>query len=153
MWLEGTGLADWVRASYVGYPAMIASHAIGMAVMVGLSIVLDLRLLGRFSGIPYQTLQRFIGIAWVGFGVNFLSGAALFAAQATQYIVDPTFLIKIVLVLAGAVTIGVLQTALARDTGAWRAAAAAPGSLRLIAILSLVFWAGATVTGRLIAYL
>lgn len=153
IWLEATGLAEWVRVSYVGYPMMIACHAIGMAIMVGLSMMLDLRLLGRFDGIPIQTLHRYLGIAWVGFGINMLSGLALFAAQATQYVVDGMFLTKIGLVVAGAVTVGLLQTAIGRDAAAWRVASDVPGSVRLIAIVSLLCWVGATITGRLIAYL
>ena len=35
---------------------MIALHAIGMAIMVGLSLALDMRLLGKFHGIPYTAL-------------------------------------------------------------------------------------------------
>ena len=58
IWLEETGLAEWVRSSIPGYPAMIAAHAIGMAVMVGLALALDLRLLGNFAEIPYSALQR-----------------------------------------------------------------------------------------------
>jgi hypothetical protein len=130
---------------------MIACHAFGMAVMVGLSSMLDLRLLGWFGGIPYQTLHRFLGIAWAGFGVNFLSGAALFTTQATAYIVDVVFLTKMGLVLAGAVTVALLQTAVGRDSGTWLSGV--PGKVRLIATLSLVCWVGATITGRLIAYL
>lgn len=151
VWLEATALAEWVRASLVGYPTMIACHAFGMAVMVGLSIMLDLRLLGWFGGIPYQTLHRFLGIAWAGFGLNFLSGAGLFAAQATAYIVDGVFLSKMGLVLVGAITVAVLQTAVGRNAGAW--GAAVPGTVRLVAVLSLLCWVGATITGRLIAYL
>jgi hypothetical protein len=124
-----------------------------MAIMVGLSVVLDLRLLGRFAGIPYQSLHRFLGIAWLGFGLNFLSGAALFTTQATQYIVDATFLIKMGLVLAGAVTVALLQTAVGRDSTAWLTGAGVPGIVRLIAIVSLLCWVAATITGRLIAYL
>jgi hypothetical protein len=153
VWLEASALADWVRVSYVGYPMMIASHAIGMAIMVGLSVVLALRVLGWFDGIPYHTLYRFLGIAWVGFGLNFLSGLALFTSQATYYIVDVTFLTKMGLVLAGAAAVAMLQTSVGRDALAWRTGADVPGGVRLIAIASIVCWVGATITGRLIAYL
>ena len=78
--------------SIPGYPSMIALHALGMAIMVGLSLVLDLRLLGWFAGIPLAALQRFFGLAWIGFGINFVSGSALFSAQATSYIVDWVFM-------------------------------------------------------------
>lgn len=152
VWLEATGLAEWVRSSTYGYPSMIASHAIGMAIMVGLALALDMRLLGRFQGIPYPALHRFLGIAWVGFTINFLSGAALFTTQATDYITDVMFLLKIGLVLAGSVTAVILQTAVGRDSPNW-SSAAPPSGVRFIAVLSIICWVGAIVTGRLIAYL
>ena len=81
VWLEATGLAEYVRVSAYGYPTMIALHSIGLAVMVGPAIVLDLRILGRFDEIPLQSITRLLGIAWIGFIINFISGAALFTTQ------------------------------------------------------------------------
>ena len=82
-WLEATGFpGEWVRSSTAGYPSMIALHALGMALMVGLSLLLDLRILGWFAGIPLQSLRRFFGLAWIGFGINFISGSALFSIAA-----------------------------------------------------------------------
>ena len=83
-WLEATGLAEWVRSSTAGYPSMIALHALGMAIMVGLSLLLDMRILGWFAGVPLQALRRFFALAWLGFGINFVSGSMLFSAQATE---------------------------------------------------------------------
>jgi hypothetical protein len=150
-WIEASALADWVRMSTLGYPSMITLHAIGMAVMVGLSLLLDLRLLGKFDGIPPVALQRFLGVAWVGFGINLLSGSALFTAQATMYIVDPIFMSKMFLVFAGAATAAILQPQLAK-AGSWPNGIA-PGSTRAIAALSIVFWLTAITLGRLTAYL
>lgn len=150
-WLEASALAEWVRSSQLGYPSMITLHAFGMAIMVGLSLLLDMRLLGKFAGIPPAAMQRFLGIAWLGFGINFLSGSALFAAQATMYIVDPVFMTKIVLVFAGAATAAILQPQLAK-AGSW-VNGTAPGGTRAIAALSIVFWLTAIVLGRLTAYL
>lgn len=151
VWLEASGLAEWVRMSTAGYPSMIALHAIGMAVMVGLALVLDLRLLGWFAEIPLPALQRFLGLAWIGFGINFLSGSALFSAQATAYIVDVVFMTKIVLVFLGVVTVAILQPKLA-SAGGW-AGGQTPGHVKAIAAVSIVFWLGAIIMGRLTAYL
>ena len=148
-WLEATGLAEWVRASIPGYPSMIALHAVGMAVMVGLSLIIDLRVLGWFAGIPLQGLQRFFGLAWIGFGINFLSGSALFSAQATSYIVDWDFMTKMGLVVLGAITAAILQPAVVR-AGAGNQLA---GGTKAIAALAIVFWLSAIVMGRLTAYL
>jgi len=152
IWLEATGLADWVRMSTEGYPTMIALHAIGMAIMVGLSMLLDLRLLGWFAGIPYPALQRFFGLAWVGFLINTVSGLCLFSAQATSYIVDWVFMTKMTLVLLGAITAAILQTNVNRDAAGWEQTRA-PGKVRAIATLGIVFWLTAIVMGRLTAYL
>jgi hypothetical protein len=152
IWLEATGLADWVRMSTLGYPMMITFHAVGMAIMVGLALSLDMRLLGRFAGIPYPALQRFLGLAWIGFGINFVSGMCLFAAQATSYIVDWVFMTKMTLVVLGAVTQAILQTNVNRDSVAWDKARP-PGKIRGIAVVSIAFWVTAIVMGRLTAYL
>ena len=151
-WLEATSFGDWARSSLLGYPLLIGAHAIGMSIMVGLALALDMRVLGLFKDIPYTALNRFLGIAWAGFAINFLSGTGLFAMQATTYITDGTFLLKMALVFAGVITAGLLQSAANRSSASW-SSSAAPGAIRVVAVVSVVCWVGATVTGRLIAYL
>jgi hypothetical protein len=150
-WLEASGLAEWVRMSTAGYPTVITLHAIGMAIMVGLCVIVDLRLLGQFDGIPYQSMQRLLPVAWVGFGINTLSGTGLFVAQATMFATDLMFISKIVLVFLGAATAGILQPELAKaDT--WPGGQP-PARVRRIAAISIFFWLSAIVTGRLTAYI
>lgn len=148
IWLEESGLGTWARLG--GYPPMIALHAIGMAVMVGLALGVDLRMLGMFPEIPYTALQRFLGIAWFGFGINLLSGAVLFTTQATTYISSTAFLLKIGFVILGVFTTGLLQAALSGRTSSW--SNKLPGKVKGIASLSIAFWMGAIISGRLIAY-
>lgn len=152
-WIEGTALAEWVRISAFGYPAMIAMHSVGLAVVVGLAVAIDLRLLGRFRTIPFASLRTYFAIAWVGFLVNFLSGVALFSSQATTYVTNMPFLIKMGCVLAGAATVGYLQPAVAQIGDGHGADAVVPSAIRTVAVVSLVVWAVAIITGRLIAYL
>jgi len=152
-WIEGTALAEWVRISIPGYPMMITAHSVGLAVVVGIAVAVDLRLLGRFRSVPFSSLKPFFTIAWIGFLVNFLSGVALFSSQATTYITNVPFLIKMAFVLAGAATVGVVQTAVARIGDGHGADSVPPSSARTMAIVSLLVWLGAIVTGRLIAYL
>jgi hypothetical protein len=152
VWLEATGLAEWARSSTEGYPSMITLHAFGMAIMVGLSLVLDLRLLGKFVGIPYAGLQRFFGLAWVGFLINTLSGTALFSMQATMYIVDWVFMTKMACVFLGAITTAILQTRVASDSAKWPSETP-PGGVKAVAALGIVFWLVAIILGRLTAYL
>lgn len=153
VWLEETALAEWVRVSLVGYPLVITLHSIGMAIMVGLVFVIDLRLLGRFSGIPFSSLARLMHYAWAGFIVNFISGAVIFTTQAAAYVVNVQFLLKLAMVIAGAIIAGFLQPILRSEAASWEGGAPVPGMVPALGMLSIVMWVGTIVTGRFIAYL
>ena len=48
-WIEGTQVALWVGESLWAYPFMLSLHVIGLAIVVGVIVMLDLRLLGSFG--------------------------------------------------------------------------------------------------------
>jgi len=142
-----------VRVSAYGYPIMIMLHSLGLAIMVGLSVVLSLRVLGFFSAIPYTSLQRLLKIAWIGFIINFLSGGSLFAANAEVFIVDPVFLTKMAMVIIGAILVGIMQSMIKGAMAGGSADVVASTSLKVVAALAIAAWTIGMVTGRLIAYL
>jgi hypothetical protein len=152
LWIEETPLADYIRTSALGFPLMIALHAVGLAVMVGIAVMLALRYLGAFQKIPFEALSPLFNVAWLGLIINTISGSCLFAAQASTYPTSVPFLIKITFVFAGAIAVGYLQVATNRGAAFWNATGI-PGSVKAVAALSIVFWTIAMVTGRLIAYL
>lgn len=152
-WLEASVFAEWIQTSFVGYPLVLTLHAIGMAIMVGLVFMLNLRLVGMFSRIPYSALSGMLGLAWIGFVINFLSGAAIFTSQATAYVTNTPFQIKFAAVVAGAGIAGYMQPVLNRESATWGNGGDVPGSMRGLAIASLIIWTVAITTGRFTAYL
>jgi hypothetical protein len=78
------------------------------------------------------------------------TGLLLFITQAEDFIVNPAFLCKLVLIAAAGLN------ALLFHLGPWRAAgfdaAKAPPRARAQALLSLLLWIGAIGCGRLLAY-
>lgn len=153
LWIEESALAEYIRVSAYGYPAMITLHSLGLAIMVGLSVVLSLRILGLFQELPYSTLHRQLKVAWIGFIVNFLSGGALFAAQATTYVTDFEFILKMTFVIIGAILVGILQSQVQKSGSTWTKDNPPPTGTRMVAALAIVAWIGGMITGRLIAYL
>lgn len=151
-WIEATALAEWARVSIEGYPIIITAHSIGLAAMVGPILILDIRLLGGFRGIPYSTFLRLFRIVWAGFAINALSGVVLFTMEATSYVSDIPFLIKFALVMVGAATAFVQHRMLSRHAASWQQTESrrAPA---VVAAISIACWMGAIVAGRLIAYL
>jgi hypothetical protein len=119
-------------------------------VLVGGSAVLDLRLLGFAPAIPLPPLERLFPAMWVGFWVNALSGAALFAGDATGKGTTRLFMAKLAIVAAGVLVL----IALRRTVYGRRAdVAAVTTTSRSLAAVSLVLWFLAIVTGRYMAYL
>ena len=152
-WLEYTSLATWVGESLWGYPIMISLHAIGLGTVVGILVMLDLRILGSFEGMPYSSLRDIMKIAWAGFIVNLLSGCALFTAQATVFVESLPFLIKIPAIFSAVGIAGVMQRQLRQNAESWDNGATVSVAAKLLAAGSIVLWLIAIVAGRLIAYL
>jgi hypothetical protein len=150
--LETSGLAIWVAESLYGYPIVLGLHAIGLAIVVGLLIFVDLRLLNFLGDIRLSALLGPMKLAWFGFAVNALSGFALFSSQATYIIYSPPFLIKIGLVVLGAIIAFYIQRQATKNVAAWEAGSV-PSSIKAAASISLLCWMGAIIAGRLIAYL
>lgn len=151
-WLEYSALAEWVGASLWGYPIMLASHSVGLAVVVGVLFVLDMRLVGMFSKLEISALKGMLKLAWAGFVLNFISGFALFAAQATYFITHKAFIIKIIAIFLAILNAAFLQHLLRQNSEAWDAGEAIPMTAKVLAISSLLLWSVAIIAGRLIAY-
>jgi hypothetical protein len=153
-WLETTALAIWVGESLWGYPFMLGMHAIGLAIVVGIFVMLDLRMLRVIRGVSFNAFLGLYRFAWAGLLINALSGSALFISQATTFVRSAPFLIKISAVIAGVILGIVIQRQLKLRVSDWDAVdASIESSAATFAVLSLVCWIGAIFAGRLIAYL
>jgi hypothetical protein len=152
MWLEGTALGTWVResSSLWAYPGVITFHAVGLAVMVGLSSMIDLRLLGFAPGLPLAGMRALNRWIWIGFSVNAVSGVGLLVASATTMLINPLFYTKMGLI-ALAMTNVILINRAAFPPGI--PLNVVPRRARTLAITSLALWAATITTGRLTAYL
>jgi hypothetical protein len=146
--VENLPLSAWLRESNSiwAYPTMLTLHTVGLALLVGASAALDLRVLGWGQALALADLRPLFRWMWVGFWVNALSGVVLLMADASTKAAAPMFLIKL-----GLVAIGVAAMALQkRETFA--PAAATARRARSLALVSLTVWFTAIFAGRLMAY-
>ena len=167
IWLESSPLAVWLRESPSKWalPTVLTLHTMGMAVLVGASWVLDLRLLGISRNVPLSAFRWVFRAVAVGLIVNLATGVLLFAQRATTWATSMPFLIKICLVIASVATLVPIRSLVLRSDAEQRPSTAARGvpshvegrevsfSARLLAIASILAWSGAVTAGRLLAYL
>ena len=165
LWLESTALSTWIResTSVFAFPGILSAHAIGMGLAAGVNAALALRLLGAATHIPVSEFRRFVPFMWFGFWLNAASGLALFIAYPTKAITNPVFWAKLTLIavamwiflrLRGHVFVEEPRPLAGSPRGGEGPAKAGhymPG-LKMLAITSLVCWAGAIFTGRFLAY-
>jgi len=151
--VQQSALAKFVgeSGSLWGYPTVLFMHTLGLGTVAGLSAGLDLRLLGFAPRMPLAPLDRMFPIMWVGFVVSALSGTALLIADPITKLSQPVFYVKLLFVALAIINLQMLRTRVFRSPAA--ANNVSPPGARRLAILSLLFWIGATTSGRLIAYL
>ncbi len=151
--LETSAIANWVALSLWAYPSLLSLHIIGLAIVVGIFTMRDLRLLGLGLGPPAEAYARLGRLAVMGFALNAVSGFLLFTSQATVFVGSTPFLTKLLLI-AVAMTISLrVQSRLRVASTGEGAELPNPDQLKGLAIGSLACWLGAITAGRLIAYL
>jgi hypothetical protein len=148
--LQGSAFAVWVAESDWVYPAVLTAHTVGLALLVGGSVVFDLRLLGVASGVQLSALNALVPIMAAGFLVNAATGITLFIAAAIDRAAQPVFYLKLLCIAAAIAVDWHARRQLPAETSPHLTASF---RLKALAAASLFLWAGAIVAGRLVAYL
>jgi len=154
MWaLEDSAFAQWVAGAPTiwAYPSILTFHTVGMGIVVGACIVMDLRLLGVGPDVPVERLRVLFRPLWYGFWLNAITGVVLFIAHAAEKATQEVFYVKLGLIALGLYTVVKIR----REMFPEGADTARPITARVrgLAILSLLLWAGAITAGRLMAYI
>jgi len=150
--LQNSAFTDWFLGSpsIWAYPTVLTLHTVGLAILVGASFVVNLRVLQVSGLVPLRRLQPLYRVIWIGFTINLASGLVLFLTEAADRVVDPVFYVKLASI-AVALALGSAVKRQAIDpTGAPPVASL---QARSLAAASLGMWAVAIVSGRLMAYL
>ena len=79
--LEHNPLGDAVREIPWLFSVSEAVHFIGLSIMAGALLIIDLRLLGRIRQADHRTVEKLIPVAIVGFALNLISGVTLFTSD------------------------------------------------------------------------
>src|SRR6185295_6508117 len=149
VWLESLPVSIWVRESpsVWAQPTVLTLHTMGMAVLVGASWVLDLRLLGISRNVPLSAFRWVFPAVAGSLIINLITGVVLFIARATEWGTAIPFFIKMALVIASAATLLPIRSYVLRSDPEERDVSS---RARLLAIVSILTWSGAITAGRLL---
>ena len=135
-------------------PIAQAVHILGIAVVMGSIVMVDLRLLG--IAVPSQDagemIRRLMPWTWWALSLNAISGLLFVTARPFRYFFNPVFGLKFSMLVPAVVLAFVVYRLSRKEAGYWERSLARRVWARLIAAVSLALWVGVVLAGRWIAY-
>ena len=153
-WLEATPGSVALHESIWVYPIVESVHVLMLCLFLGMTVMIDLRLLGAsFETTPVSEVYRRLA-PWMmaGFAVMVMSGALLFYAVPVKTYLNIFFRLKMVFLLMAGLNVAVFHFITSRTMPQWDVEANLPLRARLAGGVSLALWAAIAVCGRMIAY-
>ena len=153
-WLASTRASIALHESLYVYPLVESTHVLTLALFVGLTVILDLRLLGLvLRRVPVsQVTGRLLPWTKAGFAIMLITGLLLFYAIPVRTYQSIFFRVKVVMLVLAGLNVWFFHSRVERGVADWDLADVAPAPARIAAIVSLILWAGIVIAGRMIAY-
>jgi hypothetical protein len=139
-WLEDTPWGATIRASSWMFPVLLWVHLVGLCIWFGTGLAVDLRLMG--VGARRQTAVElsdgFFAWNWLGFAVAFVGGFLLLSAEATTYVTNAGFWLKLAVLFPPAL---ICHVVVQRNAAAWADAGGKASAVgRFVGALELMLW-------------
>jgi len=152
VWLEHTAIANAIRTTRWMYPTFETLHYVGLSMLVGGIMLIDLRVLGFARQLSLKSMIGLLPFVWVGFIINATTGSLLFIYGATGFGTNKAFYLKMTFMVIAGLNALAFDLAVRRATLDWVSADRPPPYVKVFATLSFALWLCVVTTGRWMAY-
>jgi hypothetical protein len=147
-WLDQTSIGEALRTNRALFPLVSTVHLLGLAMLVGTILVVDLGLLG--IGVRRQAVSRIASqlqaLTWTGLAVMLITGPILLMGEAIKLYSNLAFWTKLVFVVLALVFYSTVHRRAISD-----GASLTPGGAKSIGIVSLALWISAGLAAKSIS--
>jgi uncharacterized membrane protein len=144
--IEQLGAVRLLKSSFLAYPIVNALHIAAIGALFTSVLLMDFSVLGAIRSVPRERLVALLRrVALAAFAIAVLTGVTMFSIQATDYVRNPIFLLKLGLIVLAALNF-VAFTVLETRSGE------ASAVLRVLAVASILLWSGVLLAGRFIGF-
>jgi len=146
----GRTVGNFVRDTPWAWSSSETIHFVGLSLLIGVLLLINLRMLGFMKQIPFDALDRLLPWAMLGFTVNTMTGMLFFAASSNSYVGNPAFYWKLVFVVLGGVNVlyFTFDRTWAQETGR-----EAPPLSKLAAACAMFLWVGVMYWGSMLPFI
>ena len=135
-----------IQLSAWAYPMLEIVHIIGVALLVGNLVLLELRVFGKGPTLPVVDLARLgLTLVAIGFTLAAMSGSLMFATQPNELLANRAFTLKMLMLTLAAIVAVVFHS---RDS-----LRKLDFTAKALMVTSSLIWVGVITCGRWIAYL
>ncbi len=155
LWLASTPPSVFIQEHNAwAVPAIQSVHIVGIALVMGSVLMIDLRILGLAwtDRTLQQTTRRFGPWLTSSLWLLLATGLLMVVGEPVRELVTFSFWLKMALVAIGAVVAVAFQRVLRRHEQQWEGTLVHSSSIKALAILTFLVWVGVIFLGRLIAY-
>lgn len=157
------GFASWLHKTPMSlalqhqvawlWPACETAHFAGLALLLGVAGMFDLRLMGFMRQVPISVVKGFMPWAIAGFTLNLLTGILFIVSEPAQYFGNPTWWLKVTFLVIAGLNALVFETGFGKRAEALPVGVDTPPALKVVAAVSLLAWFGVLWAGRMLPFL
>jgi len=148
--IKETSLGEIVRESTWLFAAGETLHFIGLSMLFGALLIVDLRLLGFMRSVPMRAALAFLPFAIIGFTINLLTGIEFFVNDPFMYWPNRAFRLKMFLILVAGLNALVFTLMGYRRMLVLKDGESTSLFTKATAALSLMLWLTIMLLGRLL---
>jgi hypothetical protein len=152
-WMRDSALAVMIVNNIWVFPTLETLHFIGLILLMGSLLVIDLRFLGLAPRIPLNAVLGFLPLSLLGFLINLTTGILFLFSDPYHYYENLSFRLKMLAVLLAGLNALWFKLSLNLKSLPGQSSGKPSMRIRLIAGLSLLLWTSVIVFGRMIPYL
>ena len=149
--LNAEAIGTYVTGEPWMWPTCETLHFIGLCLLLGVVLAVDLRMLGFMKSVSFATLHRLLPWGILGFGINVLTGMLFFVGAPEQYTMNKTFYWKIIFVLLAAAN-GLYFTVL-DEPWVLGSGDEAPMMAKVMAASAMFLWVAVMFCGSMLPFL
>ena len=146
--IEQLGAVRLLKSSFLAYPIVNALHIAAIGALFTSVLVMDFSVLGAIRSVPRERLVALLRrVALAAFAIAVLTGVTMFSIQATHYVRNSVFLLKL-----GLIVLAALNFVAFAVLGTQKRNGEAPAVLRVLAVASILLWSSVLLAGRFIGF-
>lgn len=152
IWLRATDLHAFITGNSWVWPSMEMVHFLGLCLLFGSLLFVDLRVIGVARKVPLKLVDTFIIVTLIGFSLNVITGTLFLVGDPGRYFINIAFRLKMVLIVIAGLNALYFTFRVRPQIQAGADSSTLSADAKFVAGFSLCLWTSIIVLGRIIPY-